>query len=1180
MENFMQSNALPMSQNHSAAPETFDLLTHNFQKGAALIEASAGTGKTYSIAMLVVRLVVEHSIAIEEILVVTFTKAATEELKDRIRSRLVEAKEHLQGETHDDLLVKWTQTLADKDEALKRIAMALANVDQAGIFTIHSFCQRILMEYPLESGQSFSGELSANIEQYKDRVLRDFWRRNVYLRPTEEVNAILSAIEQMSVNATPFQSFYKSHIQKHGNQLGKLGYVLSMASAETRIEPQVPNLDETVQQFLKAQAAIQTFFTHLEPDLFSLLEKAAASEWMAKNKVDKCFRLYKHRYAQPKAFFQYLPTAFKKAHSGEVEGFLEGIEMPFALFDDIENLTKQLPIAIVQALLQEYFTELSSQLQSENEMSFDDLILQLAAALSQGENSQFLQQQISSRFKAAFIDEFQDTDGHQWQIFSTLFNQNATYLYLIGDPKQAIYKFRGADIYAYLQAKKDCQFHYTLDTNWRSTPALVSAVNQLFEQAEDPFLTQPIPEIGDFPFYAVNAGRSENPEGAALHFWQMPAAPEDLGKSIGRGSDKRLVWKADNAEQVIRQNILSHMSEQLQKGEKPESFAVLVRSNKTAATYQAECLRHGIPAVINAKASVYESPQAKELLYVMRALSEPSDLRKAKQALTTTWFGFDAEKLMSAVHTGDLENWLESLFEHHQTWLKKGFMAAIYSLMDDWKVREILAQTEQGERTLTNIFHLIELVQTASLNEHLNITKTLAFLEQQIQNPPAGDDEVLRLETDENAVQIVTLHSSKGLQYKFVYCPDLWRFKGDKEKDILATHEQEQSIIDIGSDHFERRATRIQNETRAEDMRLIYVALTRAEEKLYVVFGPALENYEKSPFYELLKPGVPTSEEFSALELQLCATIQSYQPDRPVINFETADFTRKSINTRRRVFSFSGLVKNRAIEAPMDKGQELEEAHTSLQSLKSEASLLPKGAEFGNLVHDLLEKSSFSALAEGVDSELRQTLSDQYGVKWSEAVEQQTQRFDAMMRNVVTTPLDANQPDFTLANLCEHKTLKEMAFFYAIQSTQTQQLNQILMQTDIPYSPIGADAIDGYLNGFIDLVAEYQGKFYVMDYKTNYLGNDYDNYGFENMHQEMTHHSYGLQFTLYSLALHQYLKNRVADYDYQTHFGGVKYLFVRGMNGLDANLGVYDYRPTFELIQSLETLIKEAQNAE
>ncbi|WP_130538372.1 exodeoxyribonuclease V subunit beta [Thiomicrorhabdus indica] len=1175
----MENLSLPSAPKTPVKPETFDLLTHTFQTGAALIEASAGTGKTYSIAMLVVRLVVEKGIAIDETLVVTFTKAATEELKDRIRARFVEAKEHLQGKTTDDLLVQWTQTLSDKDEALKRIAAALANIDQAGIFTIHSFCQRILMEYPLESGQSFSGELSTNIDQYKDRVLRDFWRRNVYLRPAEEVNAILYAINQMSVNATVFNPRYKNALQKHGSHLGKLGYLLSMASSETRLEPETVPLDEIVQTFLKAQNAIHTFFAELEPELFNLLDKAKSSEWIAKNKIVKCFRLYENRHVEPKEFFDYLPSAFKKAHISELDLFLEDIDTPFSLFEQMKTLSQQLPVAIIQALLKDYFTELSSQLQSENEMSFDDLILQLAFALNQGEKSQFLQRQISARFKAAFIDEFQDTDRHQWQIFSTLFNQNTTYLYLIGDPKQAIYKFRGADIYAYLQAKKDCQFHYTLDTNWRSTPQLVEAVNTLFSQAEDPFLTKPIEEIGDFPFHPVNAGRSQIEKHAAFHFWQMPAAPEELGKSVGRGNEKQIVWKADNAEQVIRQNILSHISEQLQNGEKPESFAILVRGNKTAASYQTECLRHGIPAVINAKTSVFETPQATELLYVMRALSEPSDLRKAKQALATTWFGFNAEKLIASADSGELENWLESLFEHHQTWVKKGFMAAIYGLIDDWQVREILAQTEHGERSLTNIFHMMELVQAASLNDHLNITKTIAFLEQQILNPPAGEDEVLRLETDENAVQIVTLHSSKGLQYKTVYCPDLWRFKSDRANHLLSVHELGETIIDMGSEKFEARAKRIENEMRAEDMRLIYVALTRAEEELHVVFGPALENYLKSPFYELLKPGLPDSEAFAITELDIAPAIQNYQADRPVINFETADFTRQAINTRRRVFSFSGLVKNRAIEAPTDKGQELEENHSALQTLKSEISLLPKGAEFGNLVHDLLEKCSFSGLAKGVDSDMRQTLSDQYGVKWSEAIEQQTQLFDALIQKVVTTPLDTVQSDFTLANLPEHKVLKEMAFFYAIHPTQTQQLNQILSQTDIPYSPIGADAIEGYLNGFIDLVAEHQGKFYVMDYKTNYLGNDCENYSFENMHQEMTHHSYGLQFTLYSLALHQYLKNRVVEYDYQQHFGGIKYLFVRGMNGKDANFGVYDYRPSLELIESLEALIRGAKDA-
>lgn len=1180
-------------------PNAFDLIQHTFKPGATLIEASAGTGKTYSIAMLVVRLIVEQNIPIEKILVVTFTKAATEELKARIRTRLVEARDHFQGANHDKKLTEWCQNIEDKALAQQRLALALANVDQAGIFTIHSFCQRTLSQFPLESQQSFVNELTADIGMHKARVLKDFWRQTTYCRSKDEVSHLLDIVANIPVDTQ--QKAYQNQKAENGAFLAKLGSVLNQIdSPEVQVEPSLSldksntsattlenwqkQFDVSLQQSVKSQQQLTTFFQQHDQPILAFISHAEQAGWIAANKINKTKTLFAKRLQDPKTFFDYFATAFKKAYQVQVTNFLAQIDLPWKLFHDIPQHAKQVQISLIQMLIHHYFKQLAEQLNEHHQMSFDDLILRLAEALNQGQASESLITQIQQTYQAAFVDEFQDTDQRQWQIFSQLFNNTSTFLYLIGDPKQAIYKFRGADIFAYLQAKKHCQYHYTLDTNWRSTPSLVAAINQLFTQIDDPFLVAEIEEIDDFPFCPVKAGRKEPSNQPSFHFWQMPLPPEEHSKSTGRGQDKKTVWKADPAKATIAQNVVADIAQKLSQSSqidstepnapraKPQDFAILVRGNQTAADYQATLRKHGIPAVINARQSVFQTEQALELLRIMRALAEPNQINLAKQALSSPWFATSGEQFLQDEENQQLEQWLATLNQHHQIWLQKGFMAALYQLINAQQVRENLAKLANGERQLTNIFHLIERIQSACLEQHFNLPQTLSYLEQQIQNPPAGEDDVLRLETDEDAVQVVTMHASKGLQYKYVYCPELWKTLPSASKQIIQVQEQGTQILDLGSEQKPLRQRKLQLEAQSETMRLLYVALTRAEEQLFVVFGDNLDGYQKSALYHLLQQSLPAGKEFQTQLLALSPSIAQVIPKNNALHFANQLFTRNNINTRRRVFSFSGLVKNSAHEAPTDKGQEQATTENWLAA-KQEVSNLPKGAEFGNLVHDLLEQCTFQALAQQVDPELKQQLSSKYGVRWSDTLPNQSQRFDQMLQQVVTTPLSATDPNFTLANIAANRTLKEMAFFYAINPTHTEALNRLLLETDIPYSPIAAEAIEGYLNGFIDLVVEYQGKFYVMDYKTNYLGNDHANYHREAMQHEMTHHSYGLQFILYSLALHQYLQTRIVNYDYQQHFGGVKYLFVRGMDGNSHQHGVYSYCPPVELIQSLQTLI-------
>ncbi len=1163
MNNMMQKNT-----HNDKEMQPFNLLEHAFQKGASLIEASAGTGKTFSIAMLVVRLVVEKAIPIEEILVVTFTNAATEELRDRVRARLVDARAVLLGQVSAKTLAKdktlrdWSEKLAQggyQDDqgavvttavALERLAKALADVDQASIYTIHSFCQSVIKAYPLESGQSFKIELTSDISKRKDQVLQDFWRRNFYERSEAEVALLLSQFK------TPAELADILSVVKH---------------PDIRVEPAVMPLNELLIAMLPVKQQVTAWVSEHHSELNEFVDAAIREGWLYADAPSTVATNWANVFEQPTVFFDHFSKdAFKKTHLHRVDEKLTSLNLPQQTLTELKEKLTALRISIQQALLSDYFSQLEKTLTQQNQMSFDSLIFNLANALK-GDKSTFLKEQVQAKYQAALIDEFQDTDADQWYIFSSFFvapkPQPAThYLYLIGDPKQAIYKFRGADIYAYLAASKACDQHYTLDTNWRSVPNMVTAVNDLFKNHDNPFNMQ------ELAFRPVEAGRTGKEEEPAMHWWQMPTQANNKP------------WNMPEATSQIQAMVIQQIEQMLADGATPKDFAVLVRSNKSAEVYQQVLATAKIPAVIKTTATVFASAEANELLTVMHALAEPNDTRKAKQALAISWFAKNGNTLYDTLNSNAFESWLDSLTLHHQIWQQKSFIAALVGLMESWQVEQNLAQYPNGARRITNLLHLAELVQKAALSEHLSMTKTLGFLARQITTGMSNDEVGIRLETDAEAVQIITMHSAKGLQYRYVFCPELWLESELKNTKVVKLHEDGKIVVDLGSSEFDRRKKQALEEVKAEDLRIAYVALTRAEEKTFAVWGTALKGYDKSPLGYLLQKAEPPTGDAHCHHFSVGTSQLTHQPSTDTPDYQAKAFTRPFIDKRHRLFSFSGLIKHLEQETPVDKSDETDhDALALLLANKAQTARLPKGSAFGTLVHDLLEVTAFDTLAEqGIDPAKRDEIAAKQGVKWQAIGRTETEQhtdFDEMMRKIVTTPLESQNGNFTLAQIPAEHCLKEMGFYYAVKPSQTAQINALLTASDVPFMPLGAKDMAGHLNGFVDLIVMYQNKFYVMDYKTNFLGNAASDYSKEAMAQEMTHHVYGLQFMLYTLALHQYLKHRVTDYDYETHFGGVKYLFVRGMDGKSSDYGVYDYRPDIALITALEAILLGVNDA-
>ncbi|MCK9622099.1 MAG: exodeoxyribonuclease V subunit beta [Methylobacter sp.] len=1162
----------------------FDPVQTILLKGLNLIEASAGTGKTYAIAMLVLRFVVEQGIAIEKLLVVTFTKAATEELKDRVRCRLAEARQALDGHTEniDDNIVNWLANLDVEPELIQqRLQMALLDIDQAGIFTIHGFCQRVLREHALESGQLFDAELTSDLADIKQACADDFWRKQIYQRPAWEVEVLTGVFKTPDALLASIVSF-----PGNGAQIEVYPVCGGLDDALKELQMQVDLAKASAEVYahaLRSCFADEKFKTGYS-DTFDY-HYGALNAWL--HGATTCI-------PDAEAFVLLTENGLMDAlHGGKFRAnktqtseqrkaeYLAELAIDTSAFDALALAFRQVALVFRKSLLDHLREELDKHLHQLNVLSFDDLISRLSEAL-QNEKGELLAAELQQRFEVALIDEFQDTDDSQWFIFSSLFAAPSHYLYLIGDPKQAIYKFRGADIYSYLSAQQQAEHQFTLGKNWRSHPQLVEAVNALF-QRDRAFLLDGLEFINVEPGLLADNGELHHAGqvAAPMVLWQLPEADSKTG-----------YWTAGKAAEEIRIAVVNEVIELLtgdctlqpvNRTLHPKDIAILVRTNTQAREYQAALRLVGIPSVLNSTESVFVSQEAADLYSLLQAVAHPGDSGLLKQALTLDWFGLDGQTLYQLINNEtELDAWTSRFLDYFQTWQQAGLMTMMQHLLRQEKIRTGISKTLMAERQLTNLYHLIELVQQAAVDEHLGINKTLDWLGNAIVKASSAEDQQLRLESDDDAVKIVTMHRSKGLEYSVVFCPYLWQ-RSDRlnsEKLLIRCHENGRTIVDLGSEDFERYREMALKEELAEDLRVFYVAVTRAKYRCYIAWGDvrSQDTANDSAMAWLLEF---VDADFSAQQARLQALqdkaayrllevpgelngrYQKAVADTPL----QAKKRKRSLYTTWQMSSYTGLSAlslHDAPELPEDKaGEQMLIAKSEPGSAVME---LPRGAHTGNVVHDLLENNAFIDLSRRKDiATQRDKACQHYGLKLERPA-----LLDELLQAVVTTPLSATNADFCLMNLADHQCLKEMPFYLSMQAMDAAQINHILQDTPA-FQPLTAKQMCGYLTGFIDLICAFPGsesRYYVMDYKTNAL----PDYSPDNLTHAMREHNYGLQYWIYTVVLHRYLQTRLPDYDYENHFGGVRYLFVRGMKPDQPLSGVYKDRPDLERVEALAAL--------
>jgi len=1167
-----------MPANH----QNFNPIATELKPGINLLEASAGTGKTYAIAMLALRFVVEQNYTIDQLLIVTFTNAATKELKQRVRARLVEAKQFFTGQSMSGLdsnVCVWATTLMENSEideklAIQRLNNALLSIDQAGIFTIHGFCQRLLKEHALESGQMFDVELSNEIHAVRQQMVEDFWRSQIYPRDAWEVSllchqydtpdklleslgnypatlAIYPAIEDLKCLLVALRTQALDAKKSLDQQGESLKAAMDLGYFKKPLTDKFSEAYQRIQQWLKATAETTKDFNCPCPS-------------------ESDFALFSS---------DSLVSEIRVAHKDK-------FDFDSSAFDLLVDYCKKVSLVLRRTLAEELQKNLEARLQQLNIMSYDSLITRTADALSNA-GGELLIAGISQQYRVTLIDEFQDTDLKQWHIFSHLFASPKQYLYLIGDPKQAIYKFRGADIHSYLQAKQQAQHYYTLGENWRSHPDLVEAINQLFRLSDNPFVFEDLEFNPVKP--ALDAAQGtlmQNDQSLApLALWQLAESESKSGYwTSGKAAEEIKMAVANEILHLLHGEV-SIRSDSTSRAIQAADIAILVRTNKQAMLYQELLKQAGIPAIINSTDSVFASSEALELYQLLQALAQPADINLLKQALSLSWLALDGQQLFHTLNDEVLlAAWLSRIQDYHELWQKKGFMAMMLRFLSQENVHVHITQTAQAERQITNLHHLLELVQQASLDEHLGPIKTIAWLRTAISaENNASDEQQLRLESDADAVKIVTMHRSKGLEYPIVFCPYLWSRSDrlEKEKLTITCHDKNEMLVDLGSENFEQHRDIALHEELAEDLRILYVALTRAKYRCYVtwldsrsankpnqsalayllysqadntfaqqqeILQKLARDYPDNFVYQLIATGNEIQGTYQATELDIDLSIPA-QKRCLYSNWQMCSYT-----------ALSYLSQHEAAELPLDKA---DEGNDSAQPSLETPLTLAKGAHTGNVIHDLLENISFSVLARREEiSQQRDTACQRYGLKI-----ETPDILNELLYQTVRTPLSNNDSDFYLANIAEHACLKEMPFYLSLSSFATEEINFIL-QDSPAFQPLSDKQIQGYLTGFIDLIFVYQGRYYLLDYKSNALSD----YQPETLTQAMREHNYGLQYWLYSVVLHQYLHKRLPDYHFAEHFGGVRYLFVRGMQAEQAMSGVYSDLPDEQRVNQLAEL--------
>lgn len=1240
---------------------------------SSLIEASAGTGKTFTIAQLYLRLVLGHGrdtafgrpLQPKEILVATFTEAATRELRARLRDRLVEAAEAFSsaaaGKPYayatDPLLRSLVSEYPDNELRAQSqlLAVAAEGFDLAAVSTLHGWCARMLREHAFDSGSLFDLELEESSATSLTHAVHDYWRRFIY--PLDPVTSAVIARHWGSPDALRRQ-------------------LKSLIDWESSLVD-TPSPADLLSKPALATESLRMQWRSWAGEFSDVLDQARKH-----GQIKKSALRAHHVAGRLKALtewangpIQSLPIADLLRNTLSSQRIRESWLGEFPIHPALRSIAEleQLDIELAAScrqLLRHAARWCAQAIRAERiaggRLGFHDLLTRLDAALH-GPSAEQLAATIRTQFPVALVDEFQDTDPLQFRILQRIYpisdNACGGVMVMVGDPKQAIYGFRGADIYSYLKAQSlTIGRHVTLGTNYRSSAEMVAAANHLFQQAEARESTRGAFRLGghhglqSLRFSEVHAaGRKErwvvsgNPA-PALTFWTAPHTQEHRKSS----HEERIAAACATAiSSLLHQGQQGHTGFRQPNGNievvKPSDIAILVNNAREANLVRAKLTARGVRSVFfSERDSVFNSPIAADIQRWLEACADPADERKLRAALGSTSLALDFAVLERCLNDEAYwESMLEQFLRYREQWRTSGVLPMLTTFTHNFGVAEALLARD-NERDLTDLLHLAEWLQEQSATIDGEQALIRHFETQRLSEEDAQDNPPLRLrlESDDDLVKVVTVHKSKGLEYPLVFLPFAWAHRPTKESDCPIRWHDDQSILRIDTVATPEALERAENERLAEDIRKLYVAITRAQHAIWIGMVPPQRLRCSALGFILLGDG-ETDEPLLNRRLDelgaTCPGIVSEPapesgasdyfpitlepewraplplPERASHPWWITSFSKLSLGAQRRD---THTDRRRPSPASLPNADEHDPAPassvnlgTALEEIFVECTVeamarpgdgfsasdgvamqvaddvdaaktadevqalledFPRGAQAGSFLHGLFEWMGTQGFARCATrtkelGELIQRRADLAGYsRWVPALQTWLKRW-------LHTPLRigaaAHSPIIVApANLTSSQV--ELEFWLPVEGVDTSVLDALVTKHTagaVNRPALSEQRVYGMLRGFIDLTFEHEGRYFVLDYKSNHLGNSASDYSPARLREAALEHRYDLQCVLYLFALHRLLLSRLGDrYDYDRHVGGAALLFLRGQGS--ETEGVHFERPPHALMTALEKL--------
>ncbi|EPG3988661.1 UvrD-helicase domain-containing protein [Acinetobacter baumannii] len=1205
--------------------------------GLHLIEASAGTGKTYTLSSLMVRIFLEKYLP-GQVIATTFTRAAAAELKSRIRARLVETYRYLdakrsltekeillQAEQESDLLLQHVlKHFATRIAyACERLKLVIDQLDELFVGTLDSFSQKLLREFAFESGKIERAQITDDAKTYSRQLIHDVLREWIQSQPQTVIDALYLAGELKSVDSfvklvedsLNFSSAHFKLPEKPTIQFEQLAQLKHLA-AEIDISLLEPyySLDgehyKHVSGTIFRNGAFNKLFSECLPQLLQVLKQS-----------DSILIFDGSLAVHRELVFKFLgqladQKVFKKCPAEISDGFyqhpcIQQIQQLFGVLKNYAEQFDQLHIYLKAYLCVEVKKRLPQVLQNKGETTFSQQIRTLSEALK-GEQGQRFAVFVQARYPLILVDEFQDTNQDQDDMLASIWRHPERYqkgcMIMVGDRKQAIYGFRGGDMLTFLNAYKDIQAkhgrEYKLIHNHRSVADLVEVVDALFQRQID---------FGEQVQYdPIRAGTRPHP----VLIDQNQPNPHPLRWLMLKDKEteaQQVAWKIRDLLNQSHAGQLYFQKDAQTQTLNEDDIAVLSRNHDGLDKVQFELERLGIRVNRPSKRSVFDCTIAQDVGALLTAILHPYDEAKVKRALISRLFAMDLKQLLQLEQTAEgLSQFMTGFDTIRELWSAQGFLVAWQQCLNQFGIWKnlVAVQSKDNERVVVNLRHLTEILSQHS-EKYQGAQNLYHWYLKQLQSPLDREWELERRLSNEAGVQLMTIHQSKGLEFKIVFLLGADKPFRENNKtlnfstqDITVPESAQtltQRVVAIADKTYLNETELKQHEERAlaEQNRLWYVALTRASHRVYAllqdtdgksVSGLAFWKNRAEPFQhrcctdEIILEQPPAARHLNQ-HINIIEIQAQHLPDQRFYSRGKTSFSYLAQHLRHKVGTdLLASQSHEAVLAEDELDQVISVEAPAAQPISWIKSNFPRGTLAGNFLHEIFEHIDFQCSDEWV-SEIRRRFKNDYSSLWQDLLikyqesfpEEQEAEYSLYhavaewLQEILSTPL---YQGFRLNRLQPEHYLSECPFYLALSDRvlAMKRIQQLFAEYGMEMPELLEARSARYLNGSIDLVYFDGQRYHIADYKSNYLGENLADYSVESIAQSMSLASYWLQAGLYLVALHRYLKVKMQNYDIEQHLGGATYLYLRGMNG-EAEQGYYYWQPSTEFVLRLDAIL-------